>query len=123
MITANTGIEEKQAIKKRLAKKHSKVKQKNKELDQIYKMIAEKRTKIKIDVEEKHQNYYEDKMNVCDDTNELLKKYNCMQKSKEDNEEIIEGIHIIKGQTKSFPIVNITDYASKSGTMSLNGSF
>ena len=86
-------------------------------------MVAEKRMKIKIEVGTKHFNYYEDKVNVCDDVKGLIDKYDCMQKSKEDGENAAEGIHVVKGQTKAFPIVNITDYASKTATVSLNGSF
>jgi hypothetical protein len=78
-----TSNSKKDEINKRLIKKHSKKDNKNKDNEQVYKVIAEKRTKIPILAAKEHINYYQQKTNICDSVDDLIAKYNCMKKVKE----------------------------------------
>ena len=88
MINNPESKSKKDEINKRLIKKHSKKDHKNKDNEQVYKVIAEKRTKIPILAAKEHINYYQDKTNICDRIEDLVAKYNCMKKVKENQDDI-----------------------------------
>ena len=79
-------------------KKHSKITAatgQEKETQQVFQTIAERRPKLKLEMETQHKNYYEAKMNDCEQIDEIVNKYKIMKAYRE-NEKDAEGVNVIK---------------------------